>query len=457
MDGLECSEILLSKALSDTDYFRLESEYYNAAMFSFPHMLKGSDVKKGVQYGTSKVCDEEAINGYPVLRLNELHKGFIEKPQKYCHIISKNEYESLRLNKGDVLIIRTNGNPDLVGRAAVVMEDTEYAFASYLFRVFSNGIMNPYSIVAFLSSKYGRIEVDKNSMKGNQTNFSPAKFCDISIPLLCNDLQAAIGIVFEKAYACRCNSDVKYTEASNLLVSVLGINQGVSGENHTVKTFSKSFGASGRLDAEYYQPKYDAITAMLNAKETVGSLRRIHDNTFVPKQDVEYSYIELSDIGIGGNISSAASMLGMDLPSRARRQVKKGQVLVSSIEGSLESCALVPEEYDNALCSTGFYVVDSDKINSESLLVLFQSEPIQALLKQRCSGTILTAISKDELQRMPLPLIDAGTQREIAEKVQESMFLRSQSRHLIDVAVRAVEIAIEQDEDAAIEYIRQNT
>ena len=58
---------------------------------------------------------------------------------------------------------------------------------------------------------------------------------------------------------------------------------------------------------------------------------------------------------------------------------------------------------------------------------------------------------------MPLPLIDAVTQKEIAEKVQESMFLRSQAKHLIDVAVRAVEIAIEQDEDAVIEFIRQNT
>ena len=95
----------------------------------------------------------------------------------------------------------------------------------------------------------------------------------------------------------------------------------------------------------------------------------------------------------------------MDLPTRARRKVKRGQAIVSSIEGSLQSCALITDEYDNALCSTGFYVVDSAKINPETLLVLFKSEPMQALMKQRCSGTILTAISKDEFLSMPLPLI----------------------------------------------------
>ena len=277
------------------------------------------------------------------------------------------------------------------------------------------------------------------------------------IPLFSNALYDIITDVMVRALSNLDSANTIYKDALEELLSNAGVNShNLSSSGISSKRFTESFCVSGRLDAEYYQPKYDAITAMLNAKETVGSLCRIHDNTFVPKQDVEYSYIELSDIGAGGNISSAASMLGMDLPSRARRQVKKGQVLVSSIEGSLESCALVPEEYDNVLCSTGFYVVDSDKINSETLLVLFQSEPIQALLKQRCSGTILTAISKDELQRMPLPLIDAVTQKEIAEKVQESMCLRGQARHLIDVAVRAVEIAIEQDEDAAIEYIRQN-
>jgi len=126
------------------------------------------------------------------------------------------------------------------------------------------------------------------------------------------------------------------------------------------------------------------------------------------------------------------------------------------IEGSLQSCALVTEEYDGALCSTGFYVLRSSQINSETLLVLFKSEPIQALLKQQCTGTILTAFSKEGLQSIPLPDVDATLQQKIAEKVQSSFALRKQAKELLSLAVRAVEIAIENGEAAAMEYLSKN-
>ena len=114
---------------------------------------------------------------------------------------------------------------------------------------------------------------------------------------------------------------------------------------------------------------------------------------------------------------------------------------------------MVDENYDEALCSTGFYVVDSEKINSETLLVLFKSAPIQLLMKQRCSGTILTAISKDEFLNMPLPLVDDETQGQIQVKVQESFRLRKEAKSLLDRAIKAVEMAIETDESTALLWL----
>ena len=184
------------------------------------------------------------------------------------------------------------------------------------------------------------------------------------------------------------------------------------------------------------------------------SLCNLYDKNFNPNEKKTYQYIELADVGQSGDISDVGIQYGSDLPTRARRIVKSGQIIVSSVEGSLQSCALITDEYDGALCSTGFYVLDSNYINSETLLVLFKSEPIQALMKQRCSGTILTAISKDELLSMPLPMIDEGIQTEIATKVQESFAFRKQSKQLLEYAKRAVEMAIEQGEDVAMEWLK---
>lgn len=75
-------------------------------------------------------------------------------------------------------------------------------------------------------------------------------------------------------------------------------------------------------------------------------------------------------------------------------------------------------------------------------------------MKQRCSGTILTAISKDELLSMPLPMIDDDIQEKIAAKVQESFALRKQSKQLLEYAKQAVEMAIEQGEDVALAWLK---
>ena len=168
---------------------------------------------------------------------------------------------------------------------------------------------------------------------------------------------------------------------------------------------------------------------------------------------MEYKYIELANIDNSGGISNVEVLLGATLPSRARRLVKAGQVIVSSVEGSLSSCALITHEYDNAICSTGFYVVSSNKYNSETLLLLFKSEAVQAMLKKRCSGTILTAISKDEFEKMPLPEVEDSIQKDIAAIIQESFSLRDDSKKLLDLAVKTVEMAIESDEDTALKWL----
>ncbi|MDO8811184.1 MAG: restriction endonuclease subunit S [Gallionella sp.] len=178
------------------------------------------------------------------------------------------------------------------------------------------------------------------------------------------------------------------------------------------------------------------------------------DSNFTPDDFTAYKYIELADIDNSGGISGCTEALGNELPSRARRIVDAGDVLISSIEGSLSSCAIVPGIMGTAaLCSTGFYAINSDKINSETLLVLFKSPLLQNLLKQGCSGTILTAINKTEFQNIPVPIIEGGEQTKIAALVKESFSLKAESERLLDVAKRAVEIAIEQDENAALDWL----
>ena len=252
-------------------------------------------------------------------------------------------------------------------------------------------------------------------------------------------------------------SKTRYLEAQTLLLAELGLADWQPKHQLTfVKNFSDTERAE-RIDADYFQPKYDEIVEAIKSYsggwDTLENQVRIKNTNFNPDAETEYQYIELANIGNSGEITDCMVEQGEDLPTRARRRVAAGDVIVSSIEGSLESIALITEEYDNALCSTGFHVVQSDVLNSKVLLVLLKSIVGQLQLKKGCSGTILTAVNKEEFSKIAVPRIKEEKQTEIEQKVLESFNLRTRAKDLLEHAKHAVEIAIEGDEQAAIDAL----
>ena len=433
---------------------RLESDFWIKEKGQF-NSVKGTIVEAFSQYGTSKELNEDG-NGYPILRLNEFDSFFIHEPAKYCDIIDAETFNSLKLKKDDVLICRTNGNPKYVGKAAVVPQDYEYAFASYLYRIRPQlDIINSATLVAYLNSKYGRSEIERLSLVGNQANFSPAKFRQIEIPILDKKLQQIISESINIAFLKLQEAKDIYLRAETILIEELGFSAWKpSHEQIAIRTLQEAKNAE-RIDAEYYQPQYVEISKLLGnyGAQSVNGSCKLRDKNFTPNKQIKYKYIELGDIGPYGDILHHTFDFGKSLPSRARRIVHTGDVIISSIEGSLQKCAYITEEYDGALCSTGFYVIYSDIINPETLLVLFKSTPIQGLLKKNCAGAILSSFKKDSLLNLEIPIITSDVQDKIATLIKKSFRLRKESETIIEASKQSIELALEQNEQSAISYM----
>lgn len=118
---------------------------------------------------------------------------------------------------------------------------------------------------------------------------------------------------------------------------------------------------------------------------------------------------------------------------------------------------MITEEFDGAFCSTGFFVIKSGIFTAETLLVLFKSEVLQNLMKKGCSGTILTAISKEEFEKICIPILNDNIQQKITCYIKQSKLLYNQSKLLLEVAKKSVEIAIEQNEDSALKYLEEKS
>lgn len=465
LEGLEVSEIKYSKTLKNKD-FRIDTDFWTKEPKLNSKLKYGKigEYLLSSQYGISIEMNEDKI-GYPIYRMNEIHNMLCDFEVAKHAYINNEELNLYRLNDRDVLFNRTNSY-EWVGRTGIYRKTTKtpFVFASYLVRFVPNqNFILPEYLTTFLNCKYGVWDVKRRARQSiNQTNINPEEVKEVDIPLLDMKIQNYIKTNFDTSVRMLEQSKNLYTQAEELLLEELGLKDWQpSAEKTNIKSFKESFLSTGRLDAEYFQIKYeDYLSLVLNYRngyKTIEWACQIKDFNYQPNEMQEYKYIELSNIGNTGEINGCSVDSGLNLPSRARRQVNINDVLISSIEGSLSSCALVTKEYDNAICSTGFYVINSKDINSETLLVLYKSEVLQNLLKQACSGTILTAINKNEFLNLPIPIIEGAIQNNISSLVQESFSLRKQSEHLLEIAKRAVEIAIEQNEDAAIEYMNKST
>ncbi len=446
---------------------RLDPEFYEPKNIKLERQLQKTnsiplgelcDLHDG-PFGSELLSSSYSRNGVPALRMQNVTKYGLPKLDNVEFIP---EHEAGRLIKhiayaGEVVTTKIG----FLGYSTVLPSTYErYFFRRELTRlVIKDGVnLVPDYLATFLNTSYGRMQALRYSTGTTRDRVLLVNQRHMLVPVFSNGFQCLIEKLVVEAQRFIGKSETTYKDSETLLLSELGLTNWQPKHQLTfVKNYSDTQ-EDGRIDAEYYQPKYDdiikAIKNYLGGWSTLDELITSKNKNFKPNDKEQYQYIELANIAGNGEITDCMLEEGQDLPTRARRKVAAGDVIVSSIEGSLSSIALIEQEYDKALCSTGFHVINSKHFNSEALLVLLKSVVGQLQLKKGCSGTILTAINKEEFKKVILPKIDEIKQTKIQQKVTESFNLRKQSKHLLERAKKAVEIAIEQDEQTAIKWLK---
>lgn len=447
------------------DELRIDSEYYRKEILDRLNILdkhKKDSLDSLVDFvigpfGSTVTTDQYVDRSEHRYVRNQDIDDFIIKNDAPA-FVPKAVYDSLprfHIRENDLLITVVG----TLGKAAIATAlDAKSIFSckSTIIRTRTDKV-NPFYLLTYLNSDTGRMFSTRGKRGAIQEGLNLTDLKEIQVFTPSDRFQQAIEKTVKSAFSGMDGAKSLYKEAQDLLLTELGLtNWQPKIQTESVRNFSDVWGA-GRMDAEYYQPKYDDILNSIKdyagGRDMLGNLVRLKDRNFQPDADTEYRYIELANISGNGEIAGCTVAQGSELPSRARRKVSSGDVIVSSIEGSLNSIAMIGSKYDGALCSTGFHVVHSKTLNSETLVVLLKSMVGQLQLKKGCSGTILTAISKDELRKVVLPIVSDETQAEIRHKVAEAAALLGQSRDLLECAKRAVEIAIEQDETTAASWL----
>lgn len=150
--------------------------------------IKLGEVLSDLKYGTAKKCFREKKK-HPVLRIPNVVQGCIDLADLKYTDLDKKEYEGLKLETGDILLIRSNGSVSLVGRTALVTEEEKgMAYAGYLIRLRVNKELIVPEFLQYQFQSYAirlQIELPARSTSGvNNINSKEVKNLQIALPSL---------------------------------------------------------------------------------------------------------------------------------------------------------------------------------------------------------------------------------------------------------------------------------
>jgi type I restriction enzyme S subunit len=147
---------LLTKGIGDTKFKKTE-------LGEIPEgweVINLGQVIENLHYGTSVMCTT-IPTGVPILRIPNIVQGVVNLNDLKYASLSKEDLQRFALQEGDILFVRTNGNPEYVGRCAVFHKlNGIYGFASYLIKAELNiEKLNPDFLILQLSLPSMRTQI----------------------------------------------------------------------------------------------------------------------------------------------------------------------------------------------------------------------------------------------------------------------------------------------------------
>lgn len=460
MDGLECSEVLYSNLLTDNPTKRLDSEFFSKYYAQVSQIVTKQRTKKlgaitlWITQGPNPVFSPNGT--IPCLTGRNIAGGRVNySDPDYIDDLEYTALKRFQLIPGDTLItLKGKGS---IGKIGYVVESRKAVFSRNI------GIVRPSSIEpallnAYLMSKYGHELVLRGETGGTgQTTLTTTHLKLMDIPVF-ELLGKNIKKLMDKSEQVRYDSICTYLEAEKLLLSMLGITDfTASNQAVSIKTLSESFDKSGRLDAEYYQQKFDIYEEVIS-KHSKGFVYVREKFAPVKKrcnrdQD-EYNYIEIGDVDVGSGSATSNAVATVDLPDNAKIMTQQGDVLVSTVRPNRGAVAIL--ENSGYLVSGAFTVLRQNADYPKEILhVLLRTSIYRDWLLRYNVGTSYPVIKDNDILNMPIPVFDDQTQKKVMGYVQESFFLRHKSEQLLEYAKTAVEIAIEQGEEKAIKWLEK--
>ena len=188
--------------------------------------------------------------------------------------------------------------------------------------------------------------------------------------------------------------------------------------------------AAGRCDIDYHLPpehlnfpkdlivRVDAVADVLKDKRKPAE---------APGD--EFLYVDISSVEVTiGRVTNPQELLGIEAPSRARKVIREGDIVVSTCRPTRGAIAIIPEHLDNQICSTGFSVVRAkpERVLPEFLHWALRLSSTLEQFRKWSTGSSYPAILDEDVEKTLIPVPSLEIQIEIVADITNGLTQRDE-------------------------------
>jgi len=336
-------------------------------------------------------------NGYPLITSKNLKNGYIDFTD--VNLISRKDLDAInirsKVEQGDILMpmIGTIGNP--------IIADTsrEYAVKNVAIIKFKSEskVINVF-IKAVLSSPQMQKHF-QNSAKGATQKFLPLNFIrSLLIPLPPLEVQKEI------------------------VAEIEGYQKIIDGARQIVDNYKP------RINIDPTWPMVELGEVCEINPETINPKSKF------PKQTIYY--VDISSVeNETGQFLGYKEILVSEAPSRARRGIRPGDVLLSTVRPNLKAFTILKKVHERAIASTGFAILRAKikHVLPEYIhFSVFSDQAVNQMISMMGKGAY-PSINQSDVAVIKIPLPPLETQQEIVSRIEREQELVNANKELIKI------------------------
>lgn len=439
---------------------RMDAEYYQPEYLTVDNKIRKhrfvllEDVAKKVSDGTH-FTPHYTETGFPFLSALNVIENWLDLSAGHNYISESEHskiYKRCDPKQGDILIRKVGVGP----RWACVIPNGVPEFSIFvsvaLVRVFYSKI-NPLYLSAFINSYYGQAQLFRFNKGISQPDLHLEEIKRLKIPLAGDGFQSEIEQIVTDAWKNFNHAEILYSQAEALLLEELGLKNVDLSHEPCYEVNSADTLSASRIDAEYYQPKYEKLLSILQKKahycKHVKDFRNFNDRGLQPvyaedgklkvinskhilEQHLDYDNFERTD-DRNWNLQNSA-------------RVFKYDILIYTTGANVGRTNVYFDD-DKALASNHVNILRLREENPLYVCVVLNSLIGRLQTRHLVTGSAQVELYSSDIDKFLIPFIDVKKQEKIASLVEESYTAKRKAKSLLDDAKRKVEELIERESE----------